>query len=272
MTSLSNIRLTLVYDGTNYLGWQKTPLGPSIEEAIQKTLQRILQHEITLQAASRTDAGVHALGQVVNFFTSKTLEDVSKFKLSINALLPKDIRITMVEVAENDFHPTLDSNGKTYHYEICQGSVQLPQHRLYSWHVPKHLDIKQMKEASKQLIGKHDFSAFCNAKKNEVYQNKIRQVERIDFVQLENNRLKIAIFGRHFLYKMARNIVGTLVYVGLGKISVSQIPLILDGKDRTKAGMSAPAHGLTLFRVHYGFFPEKHIDCENNQKTSQRTD
>lgn len=249
-SSLLNLKLILAYDGTNYLGWQKTALGLSIENSLQNALKQIFQHEIVLQAASRTDAGVHAQGQCVNFFTHKDI-DPNKLLLSVNALLPKDIRVLQVAVAHEGFHPTLDSIGKTYHYHICQGTTQLPQNRLYSWHIAKPLNLLAMKKAAIQIIGEHDFSAFCNVKNNEVYQDKTRHLQNIEFLEICPNRLQIRLKGRNFLYKMARNIVGTLVYIGIGKMTSDNIISILQDKDRTKAGVSAPAHGLTLYEVHY---------------------
>lgn len=247
----TNIKLVLAYDGTGFLGWQKTLLGQSIEGCLQTVLEQIFQHDIALQAASRTDAGVHAYGQVVNFFTIKTTLNEKQLLRSINALLPKTIRVLSLSNADANFHPTLDCNGKTYHYEICHGPTQLPHHRMYSWHIPHLLDIEEMKKAALLLTGNYDFSSFCNVKNNEFYKDKIRDLQRIDFFEIEPNRLKIALKGRNFLYKMARNLVGTLVYVGLGKISVSTIPSILENKDRKAAGVCAPAHGLSLFAVHY---------------------
>ncbi|MGK5594944.1 MAG: tRNA pseudouridine(38-40) synthase TruA [Parachlamydiaceae bacterium] len=246
-----NIRLLLAYDGSNFLGWQKTSLGPSIEATLQRALEQILQHHVRLQAASRTDAGVHASGQVANFFTSKLLIDLNRFRLSINALLPPDIRVLEVFYAQANFHPTLDNVGKTYQYELCLGPIQHPRHRFYSWHIPQPLDIEKMRAAAGSFIGTHDFSAFCNVKKNENYLCKTRELQSINISELEVNRLRLLFTGNSFLYKMVRNLVGTLVYVGLGKIPPAEIPIILQGKDRTKAGMSAPAHGLTLVSVHY---------------------
>jgi tRNA pseudouridine38-40 synthase len=248
---ISNIKLTIAYDGSNYLGWQKTSMGPSIEEALRSVLRQIFQHEIQLQAASRTDAGVHAFGQIVNFFTSKEKLDLHKLKISLNSLLPADIAVMQVERAEDIFHPTLDSIGKEYHYHLCYGSAQLPLHRHYSWHYPHKLDIVLMQEAARMLVGTHDFSAFCNFKKNSRYQDYLRDVQSINIIEMERERLRFEVSGNHFLYKMVRNIVGTLVYIGRGKIPIDALPGILTGNDRTKAGMTAPAHGLILHRVFY---------------------
>lgn len=246
-----NIKLIIAYDGTEYLGWQRTKEGPSIEEILQTVLEQILQHPVILQAASRTDAGVHAHGQVVNFITHKSIPDLTKFQISINSLLPKSIVVTNVSHEDDSFHPTLECKGKEYHYHICQGIFQYPEHRNFSWHCHGLLDIEQMKNAAQLLLGTHDFTAFCNAKKNEPYDNCIRTVERIEIIKLPDNRIKIVIDGNNFLYKMVRNIAGTLVYIGNGKIKLEEIINILNSKNRTLAGMTAPAHGLTLYKVKY---------------------
>lgn len=246
-----NLKLIVAYDGKNYLGWQKTPEGPSIEASLETVLQQIFQHPVQLQAASRTDAGVHANGQVVNFFTSKPEVNLSKLKNSLNSLLKKDIAILEIEEMALPFHPTLDAIGKEYHYYLCYDDFQFPQLRHYSWHVPFALNIDDMKEAASILIGKHDFSSFCNAKKNSSYLDYFREISSLDILELENKRLCIRIVGNHFLYKMVRTIVGTLVYVGKNKIKKEEIPFILSAKYRPEAGMTAPSHGLYLHKVSY---------------------
>lgn len=247
---MHNLKLIVAYDGTAYLGWQKTPMGPSIEAALQQVIEQILQHPINLQAASRTDAGVHAEGQVVNFLTSKTV-DLYKFQISLNQLLPKDIVVLHVNEISFSFHPTLDSLGKEYRYFVCTGPTQLPHHRLFSWHVHYDLDLAAIQQAIPFLIGQHDFSTFCNMKKNSHYSHTTREIQKLELMQFEGNRLFFKIQGNHFLYKMVRNIVGTLIYIGRGKISVQELPKILESKDRPEAGVTAPAHGLFLQQVFY---------------------
>lgn len=247
----NNVKLTLSYDGNNFLGWQKTSMGRSVEEELQKVLEQILQEPIQLQAASRTDAGVHALGQVVNFYTKKEELPLSKLKISLNSLLPKDIAVLELETAPANFHPTLDCIGKEYHYHLCYGSTQIPMHRFYSWHYPHKLNLQLMRQASSYFLGTHDFSSFCNYKKNSNYVHHERTINSIEFVELPQDRLRIEIRGNSFLYKMVRNLVGTLAYVGCGKIPLEHIPTILKKKDRTLAGMTAPAHGLCLYEVFY---------------------
>lgn len=242
-----NIKLTVAYDGTAYLGWQKTLMGPNIEESLQKGIEQILQHPVSLQAASRTDAGVHAQGQVVNFCTSKTQIDLKRLQIGINSLLPRDIVVLDVEKASTSFHPTLDCKGKEYRYYVCYGKAQMPHHRFYSWHFPcPQLNLEEMEKTIPWLVGEHDFAAFCNMKKNETYDHYVRRVDSIEIILMENERLCIRIKGNNFLYKMVRNLVGALLYVGNGKIRREDIPEIMASRDRKKGGVTAPAHGLFL--------------------------
>jgi tRNA pseudouridine38-40 synthase len=247
----NNIKLTVAYDGNNYVGWQKTRWGQSIEETLEKALTQILQHPICLQAASRTDAGVHANGQVVNFFTPRKDLCLKKLIIGLCALLPKDIAVLNAELAPFDFHPTLHSVKKEYHYYVCNGTTQLPQHRYFSWHYPPLLNISAMREGASLLIGEHDFSAFCNFKKNHKYKHFIRHLLEITIVELPDQRIRFEVIGNHFLYKMVRNLIGTLVYVGCQKIEVSAILNILKSGDRTQGGVTAPAHGLFLEKIYY---------------------
>lgn len=246
-----NHKLLVAYDGTNFFGWQKTKSGPSIEEALEKAIEQILQEKIALQAASRTDRGVHATGQVVDFHSIKPITDYRKFLLGINAVLPHDIAVLEAEEAPPGFHPTLNVETKTYEYAICFGKVQLPQDRLYSWHFHYPLDITKMREAAANLAGTHDFSAFCNQKNNEEYEHHVRTVHSILLKPLGQERLTISVTGNHFLYKMVRNIVGTLAYVGCGKMTPQDVEKALISHDRTLAGVTAPAHGLTLSNITY---------------------
>jgi len=247
-----NISLTIAYDGTSYLGWQMTNAGSSIEETLRTAIEKILQEPIFLQAASRTDAGVHAEGQVVNFITTKEYLKIDKLQRSINAVLPPTIVIHNIAIMPNNFHPTLDATGKEYHYNICYGPIQFPRHRYFSWHFPYDLDIVVMTEAAQLFIGEKDFSALRNRKKNENQRNSIREISKIAIIPLSNSRLRIEVEGTSFLYKMVRNIVGTIAYVGSGKLSLADVRQIIASRNRTIAGITAPAHGLTLLRVKTG--------------------
>lgn len=240
-----NIKLTIAYDGTAYQGWQD-----SIEKALRNELEKILQHPIYLQAASRTDAGVHADGQIVNFKTAKPV-DYQKLFIALNQLLPKDIVIRNIACMPDSFHPTLDAIGKEYRYYICNNKVQLPAHRFYSWHVHQGLDFEAMRAGARILIGKHDFSAFCNQGSDSCYAHHVRQVTALELRPLNDGRYFFLIKGNSFLYKMVRNMVGTLVDIGRGKIALESLPQILSSCDRTQAGVTAPAHGLFLHEVFY---------------------
>lgn len=252
MSPKKRVKMVLAYDGTDYLGWQATKMGQSIEESLQKVLEQILQHPISLEAASRTDAGVHATGQIAAFSTDKLDLDLLRLQSSLNRLLGGKIAVHKIEEVSESFHPTVEAQRKEYHYYLCLGKTQLPQHRLYSWHIPYSLDRQAMEKGAKILIGKYDFSAFGNVKKNESYENTTREVTRISFIDLDHSRLRIEIEGDGFLYKMVRNIVGTLVYVGRRKITLEEIPEMIQSKDRTLIGVTAPAWGLFLFSVYYG--------------------
>lgn len=244
---MRNLVLEIAYDGTLYYGWQTTNTGPSVEGTLQEILEQILQHPITLQAASRTDRGVHAAAQLVNFHTEKSIP-CERLLSSLNRLLPKDISVLSVYEASLSFHPTLSVVKKEYRYRIWNKPVANPFVRAYSWHVPQLLDLDLMKNGALHLVGEHDFSSFCNYRKDLRYQDHIRNVMECAIVH-EGKLLVIKVVGDHFLYKMVRNIVGTLVYVGLNKIAPDTIPSILHAKKRPQAGVTAPAHGLTLYKV-----------------------
>lgn len=226
------------YDGTRFYGWQKTITGPSIQEELEKAIQKVTGEKVTPEAASRTDRGVHAEGQVIQFALAKQVDPAPLLR-SLNGVLPSEIRI--LDLGYKQFHPTLDATGKIYKYMICEGAVQDPTRRLYSWHIPYALDRKKILTAAKDLTGQHDFTAFANEKEK----NPICTIESIDF----NDAFWIR--GDRFLYKMVRNLVGTLIYVGAGKLPPDSIPSILASKDRQLAGITAPAHGLYLHQVFY---------------------
>lgn len=248
---MHNIKLTIAYDGSAYLGWQKTKMGPSIEESLQNAIERSLQHPIILQAASRTDAGVHANEQIVNLFSSKNEIDLYRLKFSLNQLLPKDIVVLSSELAPSYFHPTLDCQYKEYRYYICTGPVQLPIHRFYSWHVYQKLDLQKIQQTLPYFIGQKCFAAFSNSKNIPRNINQTREINRIECLELDNQRLCFKIEGKSFLRNMVRIIVGTLMDIGKGNIDSEYIPEVFESKQRNQAGVTAPAHGLFLHRVIY---------------------
>jgi tRNA pseudouridine38-40 synthase len=253
---LLNVKLTVAYDGTCYLGWQKTQEGPSIEESLQAALEKIIQRPIALQAASRTDAGVHAEGQIVNFLLPTPCSlDMERLRYSLNSMLPSDIVILHAEFAHPDFHPSLGCTGKEYHYYVSLGPYLLPWDARYCWYYGYPLQFDAMQEGAKALVGTHNFSAFCNTSKERNYKDKIRTLQSIEIDRITSQKIRFRIQGNHFLYKMVRNIVGTLLDIGRGKIDVCAIPTILKSLDRTYAGVTAPAAGLFLHRVIYALHP-----------------
>lgn len=247
---MPNIVLTIAYDGSAFLGWQKTNMGPSVESRVEDALSKLLKTPVFLQAASRTDAGVHAACQIVNFISENPL-DLKELKWHLNETLAPYIAVLKVHEAPLCFHPTLDCKGKQYRYRVDTNKVQYPHERFYSWHFPCTPDIHLMREAAGALTGTHDFQSFCNIRKNMTYEHYIRTISSIEIVEEPRHKFTFTLTGDNFLYKMVRNLVGTLIYVGIGKIAPEEIPKILAAKDRTKAGITAPAHGLTLMQVFY---------------------
>ena len=247
-----NYKLIIAYRGTSYKGWQKTLLGPSIEGRLEQSIAQILRAPSRLQAASRTDAGVHAQGQVVNFLTHTPIPDLRRFQHGLNGTLPQDIRVLSIEHMPLAFHPTTQATGKLYTYSICYHPVQLPFHRDLSWHFPYPLDIPLMRQEAQHLLGTHDFSSFCNARTLWT-RSPICTLTSIEVIPSEQECLTLTFRGDHFLYRMVRNLAGTLAYIGCGKIPPNTIPDILENKIRSFAGMTAPAHGLTLTQVFYSF-------------------
>jgi len=234
-------RVILSYDGTRYFGWQKTRMGPSIQESLEMALARLEPGGVATEAASRTDRGVHANGQVVSFLLQKEWEP-ERLRKALGAHLPADIRVKEVHRVPPDFHPTLQAHRKEYRYRLALEAVPLPMERLYSWHIKAPLDLLLMQKRAQSLLGTHDFTSFAN----EPEKDPICTLDTIEVMQSE-----IRIRGNRFLYKMVRNLVGTLVYIGCGKLSPDCLPTLLGLRDRTQAGVTAPAHGLFLHRVEY---------------------
>lgn len=259
--------LIVSYDGTNYYGWQKTKQFPTIQGELEKACGRILQEEIRCESASRTDRGVHAAGQVVQFFTTKQ-RNPEALRKSLNGVLPPDIRVLQAQEIAPHFHPSVSARMKTYRYHLCFNFMQNPFDRKYSWHYPASIDIANMRQAAHLFVGEHDFGAFTTI----TQKNTIRSVFKIDIILVSPDRLCIQITADRFLYKMARTIAGTLTEIGAGTLSVDIIPQLFCTCDRRHAGITAPAHGLTLQKVHYSDFnplTTKDDWCEKSMMTLQ---
>ena len=237
--------LTIAYKGTNYSGWQKQQNANTIQETIEIAIKKLFGKSLEIRGASRTDAGVHAQGQRAIFIHAHTIP-MDNLPLAINNFLPEDIRIIKAEFVNESFHPQYDAKNKTYKYRIYNKRIMNPLE--IAWHVNINLDISFMKEASQFLIGTHDFSSFCAA--GATTKTTVRTVNNLE-ISKHGDIIEILINGNGFLYNMVRIIAGTLVYVGYGKLQVEEVFNILQSKDRTKAGITAPPQGLTLLEINY---------------------
>lgn len=245
-----NHKLTISYDGTLYKGWQIQKNAHSIQETIQNVLRILFKEDIKLIGSGRTDTGVHAKGQVANFLSEKNYP-LDKILYSLNGMLPQDIRILSLEDAPASFHAQYSALGKIYHYHLILDPVVDPTKRLYTHHVKGRFDLDAFREAAPLFLGKHDFTSFANeADYGSAAKDPIRTLKRIDIIR-EGGNVRIELEADGFLYKMVRNIVGTLLEVGYKKKEASLISEILAGKDRRLAGSAAPAQGLFLMKVIY---------------------
>lgn len=256
--TMRKIRLLLEYDGTAYHGWQLQPEGDTLQGVIEDRIAKITGEHSKIVGASRTDAGVHALGQTATFRTGSGL-DATTIKKALNALLPRDIRILDASEAEDSFHPRKDAVEKSYFYIISNQRKSSVFLYRYSWLVVQQLDMRPMKEAAEVLIGSHDFSSFMGTGSDiqspvrEVLSLSIERLESIDFmtVALNGNFIKIRIAANGFLRHMVRNIVGTLAEIGRGRIPANAMKEILSSRDRKHAGQTAPPNGLFLEQIVY---------------------
>ena len=245
-----NYKLTIAYDGTNYSGWQIQPNGISIQQKINEVLTTLLNHEAYCIGSGRTDAGVHANAQVAHFLSSKQI-DFRRFLYSLNSLLPKDIKVTSIENVPLDFHARYSAKGKIYHYHLHISPFLSPFNRLYALHVYYPLDIALLKKAATCFVGTHDFTAFANdSHLGAASYDPVRTIKRIDVVQTDDG-LRLEFEADGFLYKMVRNITGTILEVGRGIRSLDSIQTTLSSRNRGLAGKAAPAHGLFLQQVLY---------------------
>lgn len=244
---MRNIKLTLEYDGTNYLGWQKQKVGITIQGTLEEAIKVLTKEEVEVTGSSRTDAGVHAKGFVANFKTNSKIPS-EKFREAINHKLPEDIVILKSEEVEEEFHARYNAMGKTYSYSILNRDVPSAIDRNYLYHVKRRLDVESMKEACQYFIGTHDFSAFKTS--GSSVKTTVRTIKEL-YIEDNDDIIKIYVTGDGFLYNMVRIIVGTLIMVGSNKIKPLEIKNIIASKEREKAGICVPANGLVLEKVYY---------------------
>ena len=248
--AMKRIKLTIAYDGTNYCGWQVQPNGITIEEVLNKAIQKLTGEDILVIGASRTDSGVHALGNVAVFDTETTIPP-EKLAVALNQRLPEDIVVVKSEEVPTDFHPRYCDCSKTYEYHIINTRIPDPTRRLTNYFVSYVLDIEKMRQAAAYLVGEHDFKSFCQV--GAQVDSTVRTLYSVE-VEEQGSDLVIRVCGNGFLYNMVRIIAGTLMEVGQGKRAPEEMPSILDARNRSAAGPTAPAHGLMLMKYE---FPEE---------------
>ena len=245
---MKNIKLTIEYDGKDFNGWQKQPDKLNIQGTIEQAIERITGEKVELNASGRTDAGVHAIGQVANFKTNYELP-IEKWPLALNANLKKSIVIKSAEEVEERFHSRLTCKKKTYRYIINNSKYGTAIYRNLETHIPQKLDVEKMKNAVKYFEGEHDFKAFKASGTSS--KSSVRTIYKAEVIEMPDERIYIELTGSGFLYNMVRIISGTLVEVGLGKIKPEAIPEIIESKQREQAGKTLPPNGLYLVKVEY---------------------
>jgi tRNA pseudouridine38-40 synthase len=245
---LRTIKLVVEYDGSDLAGWQRQDNGPSVQQHLEDAIAEMIGERADVTGGSRTDAGVHALGQVACFRTRSEIP-LHGFRRGLNSKLPPSIAVVAIEEMPADFHPRFAARGKLYRYQILCRPDRSPILRNFAWHWPTPLDVAAMRAAAPALIGEHDFSAFraagCQAR------TATRRITDISLAEPGDGRLVFEVRGNAFLRHMVRIVVGTLVEVGDGRIAPDALPDILASRDRERAGRTAPAHGLTLVQVFY---------------------
>ena len=249
--NLLKFKLTIAYDGTAYQGWQVQKTGTGVQELVEAACGKLFPSVKRIHSSSRTDTGVHALGMVahVSIPRAEFKMPAGRLAIALNAFLPDDIRVLSAVRCAADFHAQYDARGKQYRYTVWNHSTMNPLLRTQAWHVPTKLNLSAMRAAAKSIVGKHDFRAFAANRSYEMRTN-VRTLTRCD-IKRSGAQLTFIIEGDGFLYKMCRGIVGTLIQIGQGKIPAGEIQKILASRDRRVAGMTAPAHGLVLWKVFY---------------------
>ena len=268
---MRNIKLTLAYDGTDFHGWQRQPQSPTVQECVEDAVERVTGSRSPVYGSGRTDAGVHAAGQVAHFLSDCPIP-CSNLPKALNDVLPPSIRVKAAAEMSPDFHARYHAKSKTYRYRIYRDPVCPPFLWRFVYHYPYNLDLKRMAEAASLFLGKHDFTSFAAAEKSEtrsqepedeirgsefgVRVSKPQGMTRTIFLSRLTRRQRLPLLcfdvrGSGFLHHMVRNIVGTLIEVGRGRFEPGEIPGILDARDRNLAGPTAPAQGLCLMKVDY---------------------
>ncbi len=245
--SVNNYKIVVQFDGTHYCGWQlQKPDMPTVQGELIRALKIIAKKKVLITGSSRTDAGVHSTGLTANFHIKIRIA-ADSMRRALNSLLPQDIRVTECEIVDTSFNARFNARGKIYSYRIFFGEVCSPFICRYAAHIPYPLDLKKMKKAVKYFRGEKDFSSFTS---DEPQKKRTREISKFK-MKVKGLEIIFTIQGKSFLRYMVRNIIGTIIDVGRGKIEAADIPAIFAAKDRRRAGQTAPARGLTLSRVIY---------------------
>ncbi len=245
---MKRVKLTVAYDGTEYSGWQVQPNATTIEGELNRALTQLTGTEVRVIGASRTDAGVHAMGNVAVFDTEATIPP-NRYTYALNSMLPDDIVVVESEEVAADFHPRHCDTVKTYEYTYDNNTFPNPLTRRYAWHVSHSLDIEAMNNAAAILVGEHDFKSFCCVRTQA--ESTVRTIYSLTVEKKSDNSVILRVTGNGFLYNMVRIIAGTLSMVGTGLWTVEQVRQALDATDRTSAGLTAPPQGLRLVKIDY---------------------
>jgi tRNA pseudouridine38-40 synthase len=251
MTRSRNIKLTIAFDGTAYHGWQIQQGKPTIQGILQEVLGKITDGPVNLIGSGRTDAGTHARALVANFHTRSSIPPSSLVR-AVNSAIPSDIRVTSAQAVSPGFHARRSAKSKIYRYQICRAAILLPHWRRDHYHYPYHVDLAHIRQAAALFMGEHDFASFA-AKSGTVAGSPKSTVRRISQCNLKSrgSLLWFTVEGNGFLHHMVRNMIGTLLELGRGRMSLEQFQSLFEARDRTRAGFTAPAKGLVLLRVRY---------------------
>ena len=245
---MKRVKIIVAYDGTNYCGWQVQPNGITIESVLNHHLSELLGEEIHVIGASRTDSGVHADGNVAVFDTSARMP-AERISYALNTRLPQDIRIQDSCEVPSDFHPRFQRTVKTYEYRILNRRFAMPTRRLDTYFYHRPLDVERMQQAARYLKGTHDFKSFCSV--NTVVEDTVRTIYTLQVIKDADDIITIRVQGSGFLYNMVRILAGTLIQVGIGAMEPEQMTEILEAKDRSASGPTAPAQGLTMMGIEF---------------------
>lgn len=258
---MPRVKIVLEYDGSNYVGWQLQTNGPSVQGRVQRALNDLIGQHVSVVAAGRTDSGVHARGQVACFDSPASLP-MKAYWMGLNSLLPEDIAVVSAEIVDDAFDPRRWARGKRYRYLISNRRSRSPMRRLTHWEIFQPLNVTAMAQAAKLLVGSHDYSAFRASDCQAAHAR--REIRKLEVLGATSDEVAIVVEGTAFLKHMVRNMVGTLADVGRARQPVEWVAQVLESRDRTQAGQTAPPHGLSLEEVFYGDGPrgEEHEEDE----------